>query len=156
MLKSSIHQLLKYFYPLVKNILSYEVYAYLTTGAINTFLNIGLFILLYNALINTVFAIEFATIISFIITVITGFWLQKNFAFKSASNTKKENQQQFGKYTLVALQGQFSAYLLTKLMVVVMLLPGSVAYIITAIIMLTINYFLQKYFTFKNKQLPNA
>jgi len=153
MLKNYIHQLLKFFYPLVRKLIPYQVYVYLAVGAANTLLNIGLFIVLYLALTNTLLAVEIATVISFTVTVITGFWLSKNFAFTEASNEKKETQKQFGKYALVALQGQLSAYLLTKVMIVLLSMNASVAYVITAIIMLTLNYFLQKYFTFRKKKL---
>jgi len=61
--------------------------------------------------------------------------------------------KEFGKYMIVGLQGQVSAYLLTKGMIVLFSLNASYAYVITTIIMLTVNYFLQKYFTFRVKKL---
>jgi putative flippase GtrA len=153
MLKNYIHQLLKFFYPLVKKLMPFQVYAYLAVGAFNTILNIGLFIVLFFFLANTFLAVEVATVISFVVTVITGFWLNKNFAFTEAGNEKRETKKQFGKYALVALQGQVSAYLLTKGMIIVLSMNASEAYFITSIIMLTLNYFLQKYFTFRNKNI---
>lgn len=151
MLKKFILHLLNIFYPLVRMFIPFQVYAYLAVGAANTLLNIGLFLFCYQALFATSFAVETATVISFVITVITGFWLHKNFAFTDAGNDKKDIQKQFGKYALVAMQGQLSAYLLTKGMIVLLKLNASAAYVITAIIMLTLNYFLQKYFTFKKR-----
>lgn len=130
----------------------FTAYTYLAVGAANTLLNIGLFILCYQVFFATSLAVETATVISFVITVISGFWLHKNFAFTDAGNDKKDIQQQFGKYALVALQGQLSAYLLTKGMTVLLKMNASVAYVITAIIMLTLNYFLQKYFTFRKRR----
>jgi putative flippase GtrA len=152
MLQKFILQLLNFFYPLVRKFMPFQVYAYLAVGAANTLLNIGLFILCYQALFATAIAVEMATVISFAITVITGFWLHKNFAFTDAGNDKKDVQQQFGKYALVALQGQLTAYLLTKGMIVLLKINASVAYVITAVIMLTLNYFLQKYFTFRSRK----
>jgi len=153
MLRNFIHQLLKFFYPRVKKLMPYQVYAYLAVGAANTLLNIGLFLVLYLALTNTLLVVEIATVISFTVTVITGFWLSKKFAFTDTANDKAATQKQFGKYALVALQGQLSAYLLTKGMIVVINMDASIAYFITAVIMLTLNYFLQKYFTFRKKKL---
>ncbi len=153
MLKNYIHQLLKFFYPLVSKLILYQVYAYLAVGAANTLLNIGLFVVIYFALANTMLAVELATVVSFAVTVITGFWLNKNFAFTDAANDKAATQKQFGKYVLVALQGQLSAYLLTKGMIVFLTMDASIAYFITAVFMLTLNYFLQKYFTFRKKKL---
>jgi putative flippase GtrA len=152
MLKKFILQLLNFFYPLVKKFIPFQVYAYLAVGAANTVFNIGLFIICYKALSATALAVEAATAISFATTVITGFWLHKNFAFTDSGNEKKDILQQFGKYALVALQGQLSAYLLTKGMIVLLKMNASVSYIITAVIMLTLNYFLQKYYTFKKQR----
>ncbi len=151
-MKILIQRLLNFFYPVVKKILPFQVYAYLAVGAANTFLNIGLFILLFKLIEAFSLAVEVATAVSFAITVVTGFWLQKNFAFAEAENTKTAIKKQFGKYAMVALQGQFSAYLLTKSMIILLKMNASAAYIITTIIMLIVNYFLQKYFTFKQQQ----
>ena len=150
-----MRQLLKLFYPLVKKLMPFQVYAYLAVGAANTVLNIVLFAVLYMALAQTLLAVEAATVISFVITVLTGFWLNKNFAFTNASKEKKETRKQFGKYFLVSLQGQLSAYLLTKGTIVLLDLDASRAYVITALIMLTINYFLQKYYTFHSRKVLN-
>jgi putative flippase GtrA len=153
MLRNFILQLLNVFYPLVRKFMPFQVYAYLALGAVNTLLNIGLFLLCFQALVATALALETATVVSFAVTVFSGFWLHKNFAFTDAGNDKKEIQQQFGKYALVSLQGQVSAYLLTKGMVVLLQLNASVAYVLTAVVMLTLNYFLQKYFTFRKKKI---
>ncbi len=147
-------------YPIFKKLMTFPVFAYLVVGAANTALNILLFIVFYWALHNnqTVFnqlALEIATIISFLTTVATGFWLSKNFAFSDSDNQKKQVQKQFGKYFLVSLQGQFSDYVITKVLVVFFLINGSVAYIISTVIMLIINYFLQKYFTFKTREIKS-
>lgn len=152
MIRNCIHQLLKFFFPLVKKLMPYQVYAYLAVGAANTLLNIGLFVVLYLALANTVLAVEVATIVSFFVTVITGFWLSKNFAFTDAVNDKKAIQKQFGKYFLVALQGQLSDYLVTKGLIFSLLMNPTVAYLISTFIMLFLNYFLQKYYTFRNNK----
>jgi putative flippase GtrA len=154
MIKQLINSGLKFFYPLFKKIMPFEVFAYLAVGAANTFLNIGLFIVLYNTCIklNTnvaKFSVEIATVISFLVSVFTGFWLSKNFAFTKASDEKKEVNKQFGKYFLVAAQGQFADYLITKGLILFLFMHPNVAYLLSTIIMLILNYFLQKYFTFK-------
>lgn len=164
MIKRYIRQLLKFFYPLVKKLMPFEVYAYLAVGAANTVFNIALFAICYLLIsaatgisiaglqIHTL-AVEIATVISFVITVITGFWLSKNFAFTKASNEKNEKAKQFGKYFLVSLQGQFSDYLITKGLIVLLLVNPVLAYFISTFIMLLVNYFLQKYYTFKRKKV---
>ena len=164
MIKRYIQQLLKFFYPLVKKLMPFQVYAYLAVGAANTIFNIALFAVCYWLIAGAtgiaiaglqinILAVEIATIISFLITVATGFWLSKNFAFTNASNEKTEKAKQFGKYFLVSLQGQFSDYLITKGLIVLLLVDPVVAYFISTFIMLLINYFLQKYYTFKTKKV---
>lgn len=150
MLYKLIRQLLKYFYPLFSRWLPYQVYAYLAVGAANTISNIGLFVLVFNGTKNTSsFGVEIATIVSFTISAISGFWLNKHFAFTQADHEKRATGKQFAKYVLIAVQGQISAYLLTRGMVSFLLIDASVAYLLTAIIILTINYFLQKHITFR-------
>ncbi len=153
MIKKLIQQLLKLFYPLVKKLFPFDIYAYLAVGAVNTLLNIFLFTALYFTFSKTVFSVEIATFISFTITVFTGFWLNKNFAFTNSGHDKSTKQKQFGKYFLVSLQGQFSDYLITKGLIIFLVIQPTIAYLISTVIMLTLNYFLQKYFTFKNKKI---
>jgi putative flippase GtrA len=158
MIKQFIFNVLKLFYPIFKKVLSFEVYAYLAVGAANTLLNIGLFMLLYNTFTNVdsniaKWSVECATIISFLISVFTGFWLSKNFAFTKASNEKKDVNKQFGKYFLVSAQGQFADYLITKGLIIFLLMHPNLAYFLSTVIMLILNFFLQKYFTFKTKSV---
>jgi putative flippase GtrA len=162
LIKRIIHFFLNLFYPIFKKILPKQVYAYLAVGAANTLFNIGLFTVFYLLIFNSVgliiggfnlnrLSVEIATIISFLLSVVFGFWLSKNFAFTDASNEKNEKNKQFGKYFLVALQGQFSDYLITKGLIVFLHIEPTIAYFISTIIMLIINFFLQKYYTFKVK-----
>ncbi len=149
---------------MAKKLVPFQVYAYLAVGAANTILNIVLFAVCYWLLaaatgiyiaglqLHTL-AVEIATVISFVITVVSGFWLSKNFAFTDAGDEKKEKAKQFGKYFLVSLQGQFSDYLITKGLIVFLLVNPVAAYFISTLIMLLINYFLQKYYTFKTKKV---
>ncbi len=164
MAKKLIQLFLNIFYPLFKKIFPYDFYAYLAVGAANTVLNIALFACTYWLISHATslhfvginlkaFAVELATIISFLTTVATGFWLSKNFVFTSASNEKNEKAKQFGKYFYVSLQGQFSDYLITKGLIIFVLVKPIAAYFISTFIMLMINYFLQKYFTFKSKRV---
>lgn len=149
-----IHHILKAFYLPVKRVIPYPIFVYLAVGATNTVLNIGLFILLNLSLLSYIWSVEISTLISFTVTVFTGFWLNKNFAFNDAGEHSVKTRKQFARYLLVALQGQVSAYLLTKGMILLLTLNASVAYTCTTIIMLTLNYFLQRYYTFRVKKIP--
>lgn len=167
MLKKIIQYFLDLCYPIFKKVMPFKVYAYLAVGAANTLFNIGLFTLFYLLIFHStglvvfgfdlkILTVEIATIISFLLSVATGFWLSKNFAFIDASNEKKETTKQFGKYFLVSLQGQFSDYLITKGLIIFLSVEPTIAYFISTIIMLILNFFLQKYYTFKVKHRKNV
>lgn len=156
MIKSLLLQALNLFYPLVKNWLPFEVYAYLAAGALNTALNILLFAVLYQLLptqiIFTPTGMHLASytvclLIAFAATVPTGFWLAKNLAFRQSSPTG--NGRQLGKYFLVVLQGLLTDYLLMLAMINLLHFHPTVAKVVSTIIVLSFNYLLQKYFTFK-------
>lgn len=160
MVKHIIQQTLLFFYPLMRRYMSFSVFAYLSVGAANTILNIGLFAICFrlfnhpDVLLKFGFnfeniALELATIISFGITLCTGFWMSKNFAFTECRDMKHEQTKQFGKYALVSFQGQLSDYFITKALIILLFIEPILAYFISTIIMLVINYFLQKYFTFR-------
>lgn len=162
LIKNTINYFLDLFYPIFKKILPKQVYIYLSIGAANTLFNIALFTLLYQAIYHStslivfgvnlkLVAVEIATIISFLLSVLSGFWLNKNFAFASASNEEKEEKKQFRRYFLVSLQGQFSDYLITKGLILFLGIRPTIAYYTSTVIMLIINFFLQKYYTFKVK-----
>ncbi len=137
----------------------FEVYAYLAVGAANTVLNIALFTLFYKVLLEQevyqLFTYSFesytvALIIAFVLTVPTGFWLSKKFAFTNAA--KEQASKQMTKYFLVVLQGVVSDYLLFKALIIFVHLDPVVAKVLSTVIVLTVNYLLQKYFTFKTEK----
>lgn len=159
-LEEIISNLLAFFYPIVKKWLPFEVYAYLAVGAANTVLNILLFTIFYKVILQettyTIFSFPFesytiALFIAFIATVPTGFWLSKKFAFTKAA--KQQTGKQLGKYFLVVLQGLVSDYLLFKGLIVFLHMDPVVAKILSTVIVLTVNYLLQKYFTFKSEKV---
>lgn len=152
MLRSFLHRLLKEVYPFAKPFFTFPVFAFLTVGGLNTFLNMALFGFFYPLLWPHAFALELATSWAFVLTLISGFWLQRNFAFTNATHHQHSIYQQFIKYSLVSLQGAVGAYGLTKFMVVGLHWNGVVAYGITTVIMLTVTYFLQRYFTFRTRK----
>ncbi|WP_296703388.1 GtrA family protein [Algoriphagus sp.] len=157
-LKKGIESFLQFFYPIFKKWLAYDVYAYLAVGAINTALNILLFAILYEFILPKdgwiladylIASYTLALLISFFATIPTGFWLSKNFAFKSASSETKKTTKQLFKYILVVGQGLGSDYLILKGLIVFFEMEPTVAKIFSTVIVLTVNFLLQKYFTFK-------
>lgn len=153
MLQKIIYRFVNFGYPMFKLIVPHQVYLYLTTGAINTALNIGLFTLFAYLCKDYFLVFEISTLLSFFITVYTGFWFSKNFAFKQIQHSSTAAKHQFKKYAIVAMQGQVNGYLIAKLFIILFTLKPVLAYTITTIIMLTINYCLQKYFTFSEGEI---
>jgi putative flippase GtrA len=159
-LKLSINHFLSIFYPLFRKWLPFQIYAYLAVGAANTLLNIVLFAVFYQLILPqagidlgyfTVASYTVALLLAFILTVPTGFWLSKFFAFRVEESSQKENGKQLGKYFLVVLQGLGSDYIILKALIVFAGLQPTLAKIISTVIVLTVNFLLQKYFTFKKK-----
>ncbi len=151
-----IQQFLQLFYTPFSKWLPFEIYAYLAVGAANTLLNILLFTLFYEVILPkqtfdfTLFAIESYTLsllIAFVLTLPTGFWLSKTFAFLNAQSS--QTAWQFSKYFLVVLQGLLSDYLVFKLCIVFLAMDPVGAKITSTFLVISINYLLQKYFTFK-------
>lgn len=157
-MKSLIQWILDLLYPIFKKFLPYQVYAYLGVGAINTVLNIAIFVICYQFLIpNSGFSINnfiiasytISLLIAFITTVPTGFWLAKHFAFNQNQEKQEKGTKQLFKYFLVVLQGLGSDYLILKALIVFLNFQPPVAKVISTVVVLTFNYVLQKYFTFK-------
>ncbi len=151
-----IQYTLQFFYPPFKRVLPFEVYAYLAVGGANTLLNIFLFGLFYEVLLPkgafdlSLFSIESYTIsllIAFLITIPTGYWLSKNFAFTSGK--KPTSFHQFLKYFMVVLQGLISDYILFKIGIVWIGLEPTISKIVSTVLVISLNYILQKYYTFK-------
>jgi putative flippase GtrA len=163
MLKKILQSVIDYIYPLFQRFLPYQVYAYLVVGGINTALNIFLYIICYllllpkEGVVFNGFVFESYTIslvIAFVITVPTGYWLAKEFAFTHSKNNDPATAKQAMKYVLVVLQGLGSDYLLLKGLIVIAGMNPTPAKIVSTITILTMNYLLQKYFTFREKPTP--
>jgi putative flippase GtrA len=148
-------------FPIFKRFLPYQVYAYLAVGAINTALNIVLFAVLFQFVLPqsgvviagyVVASYTVSLLIAFMITVPTGFWLAKYFAFGRQDQNSQKSGLQLFRYFLVVLQGLGTDYLIMKGLIVFIGLYPTIAKIISTVLVLTLNYLLQKHFTFKVKK----
>ena len=156
-LNNSINFFLQLFYPVFRKIMPFQVYSYLACGAVNTVLNILLFAFFYQFVLPhpglmvagmLLQSYTISLLIAFLITVPTGFWLNSKFAFGD-TETKAKSGKQLGKYFLVVLQGLVSDYLIMLAFIKFVGLHPTIAKIISTVIVLTLNYVLQKHFTFK-------
>ncbi|MBD8488981.1 GtrA family protein [Echinicola sp. CAU 1574] len=157
-LRTGIERFLELCYPLFKKVLPFQVYAYMAVGGINTALNILLFIIFFQwglpiegfvVLGYSLASYSVALVLAFMITVPTGFWFSKCFAFKIAGNNGTKTIAQLGKYFIVVLQGLGSDYVLLKLLVEFGDVYPTVAKVLSTAIVLVVNYLLQKHFTFR-------
>ena len=160
-LTKAIEFLLRLFHPLFKKILPYPVYSYLVCGAANTVLNIALFAFFYQVILPLpglyagkwlIPSYTISLVIAFVITVPTGFWLNKQFAFKQENKSPKIARKQLLKYFLVVSQGLLSDYLIMLALIKWAGVYPTIAKIISTIVTLTINFLLQKHFTFKKEK----
>ena len=143
--------LIRYPYPLFKWLIPFEVYAYLIVGGFNTMLNIALFIITYQSISGMHYAVEASTTFAFGITVITGFWLNKHCVFDVTRSCESPVRKQFFKYFLVSFQGLFGSILLLKCCTEFIGWPPVMSYFITTVIMLSLNFLLQRFFTFRKR-----
>lgn len=144
-----VQHLIRYPYPLVKWLLPFNIYAYLVVGGFNTMLNIALFIISYQAISDFRYALEVSTTLAFGITVITGFWLNKYCVFDVKSLQGSPVRHQFFKYFLVSLQGMFGSIILLKFCTQFIGWAPVMSYFMTTVIMLSLNFLFQRYFTFR-------
>lgn len=157
-LSRSLDSFLYFFYRIFKKWLPYDVYAYLAVGGLNTALNILIFAVFYEWILPkqgiwildfTIQSYSIALLLAFFATIPTGFWLSKNFAFKQAEEPLKKTPKQLFKYLFVVGQGLGSDYLILKSLVLFLEMEPTLAKLISTGIVLTVNFLLQKYFTFK-------
>lgn len=157
-LSRSLDSFLYFFYRIFKKWVPYDVYAYLAVGGLNTALNILIFAVFYEWILPkqgiwildfTIQSYSIALLLAFFATIPTGFWLSKNFAFKQAEEPLKKTPKQLFKYLLVVGQGLGSDYLILKSLVLFLEMEPTLAKLISTGIVLTVNFLLQKYFTFK-------
>ncbi len=149
---------LKLFYPLFKRVMNFTTFSYLATGAANTAFNVGLFALFYQVILpGSGFSVggivipsyTVALVLAFAVTVPTGFWLSKQFAFKQKNVAADETKRQLFKYLLVVLQGLLTDYLIMLALIKWFNVYPTVAKVISTVKTLTVNYLLQRYFTFR-------
>ena len=160
-LNRGIEGFLQLFYPIFRKWLAFDIYAYLAVGAINTALNIFLFAILYEFILPkegwmisgySIASYTVALLVAFFATIPTGFWLSKNFAFRNAATGTRKTGKQLLKYMLVVGQGLGSDYLILKGLILFLNMEPTLAKIFSTVIVLTFNYLLQKYFTFKKSE----
>ncbi len=154
-IRNGIIQLIDWSYHPFKKFIPQETFRYAATGGFNTALDIFLYFLFYNFIIDKQI-VDFgfvavsphiaAFLFVFPITFITGFLLAKYITFTSSPIRGKV---QLFRYAMTVAGAIFLNYILLKFFVEYLLIWPTVAKIITTVFVVAYSYVLQRYYTFK-------
>ena len=146
---------LDWFYvPLVRRVVSLEVFRYGAVGALNMALDALWYCIIYNFVVCKEFVdLGFVVIsphilslcIVFPITFFTGFWLNRNVAFCA---TQMPQGVQLLKYALTVVGAILLNYVSMKVLVEYVLLWPTISKVLTTLITAVYSYLLGRYYTF--------
>jgi putative flippase GtrA len=153
--KKEIISIIDFFYPPFRKFISLQTFRYAVCGGANTFLDIFVYFLAYNYILNKqVLHLGFisfkphiaAFIISFLISFPTGFMLMRYVVFPGSV---LHGRVQLFRYFLLVLTCIILNYIFIRLFVERFHLYPTVSKIITTVIVVSFSYLTQKNFTFK-------
>ncbi|HZK95324.1 MAG TPA: GtrA family protein [Prolixibacteraceae bacterium] len=157
-----IIRIIDYFYTPFRRLIPLETFRYAATGGFNTALDIFLYFICYNFVIDRqVIDLQIVSIsphiaaflIVFPITFFTGFLLAKYITFTSS---EIRGRTQLIRYMISVSGSIFLNYLFLKILVEFGGIWPTVAKIITTGIVVVYSYFVQKFFTFKTVGLVTS
>lgn len=158
-LRSIIVQIIDFFYTPFQTIIPQETFRYAATGGFNTMLDIFLYFLCYNFVLDKrlidlqIVSISphiAAFLIVFPITFFTGFLFARYITF---TNSDIRGRIQLIRYMLSVSGSLFLNYIFLKFLVEFGGLWPTLSKIITTVIVVVYSYFVQKYYTFKTARL---
>src|SRR3990170_1548799 len=147
--------LLDFLYLPFRKLIPLQTFRYIACGGGNTFLDIFLFFISYNFILNkqvvhlgpiSISPHIMAFIISFAVSFPTGFYLNRNIVF--TGSTLKGRVQLF-RYLLLVIICIILNYVFIKLFVEQFHIYPTVAKILTTFIVISFSYITQRNFTFK-------
>lgn len=163
MLKKAILSFIDFFYPLFKKVMPLHTFRYAACGGMNVFLDITLYFILYNFVLEKqvlqfgVIAFQphiAAFLLSFFVTFPVGFLLSKYIVW---TNSMVLWHIQLFRYFLIVLINIFLNYIFIKLFVEYLHIYPTISKILITIIVVTFSYLSQKHFSFKvKKRRPEA
>jgi putative flippase GtrA len=154
--------MLDWFYKPFRKIIPPETFRYAAMGGLNTFLDIFLYFICYNyilqqQLVDLGFVVMSGYIASFVfvfpITFSTGFLSAKYITF--TSSPLKGNIQLF-RYALAVAGSILLNYILLKLFVEYLYIWPTISKLITTIVVVIYSYIIQRYFTFRTSNVKNV
>ena len=158
-------KIIDFFYPPFRKVMSEQLFRYAACGGGNLVLDWILYFLVYNFVIGheivnlqfTIYNLQFAQAITphiaslcivFPITLLTGFWLQKNVTFSSSN---LHSAQQLGRYVVIVMINLAINYFGLKLCVEALGWYPTPSKMVITLVTVAISYLGQKYFTFVKK-----
>ena len=158
-------KIIDFFYPPFRKVMSEQLFRYAACGGGNLVLDWILYFLVYNFVIGheivnlqfTIYTLQFAQAITphiaslcivFPITLLTGFWLQKNVTFSSSN---LHSAQQLGRYIVIVMINLAINYFGLKLCVEALGWYPTPSKMVITLVTVAISYLGQKYFTFVKK-----
>lgn len=157
-----IIQIIDFFYSPFRKLIPLETFRYAATGGFNTALDIFLYFICYNFILDkkiidlqivSISPYIAAFLIIFPITFFTGFLLAKYITF---TNSDIRGRIQLVRYVLSVSGSIFLNYFFLKLLVEFGALWPTLAKIITTGIVVIYSYFVQKFYTFKTTELATS
>ena len=161
-----ITKIIDFFYPPFRKVMSEQLFRYAACGGGNLVLDWILYFLVYNFVIGhenvyfdplSIVDCPFVLCITphiaslcivFPITLLTGFWLQKNVTFSSSN---LHSAQQLGRYIVIVMINLAINYFGLKLCVEALGWYPTPSKMVITLVTVAISYLGQKYFTFVKK-----
>lgn len=157
-IRSLILSVVDLFYPIFKNIMPLQTFRYAACGGFNTVLDISLFFVSYNFILQkqavhigflTIGAHIAAFLIGFMVTFPIGFYLSRYVVFQETSVKKTK---QLAKYFTVVFGCLILNYTFLKLFVDMFGWYPTPSKILTTVFVVAFSYVSQKNFTFKPQE----
>jgi len=158
-IRNLINHIIQWVYLPFKKFIPPETFTYAVTGGANTTVDIFLYFICYNFVLNKqivnldLVAISphiAAFLIVFPITFLTGFLLAKYITFTSSLI---KGRTQLFRYVVTVAGAILLNYILLKVLVEYLFIWPTVSKIITTVIVVIYSYMMQRYFTFKTGTL---
>jgi putative flippase GtrA len=157
LLRRTILQVIDFFYPLFKRVLSLQTFRYAACGGVNTFLDIATFFVGYNyvlrkqAVVTKWFTISphiGALILGMSISIPVGFYLNRYVVFQQSG---LKSRSQLHRYLLVVFTCILLNYIFLKLFVDYFGWYPTLSKILTTLIVIVFSYTSQTFYFFKAK-----
>jgi putative flippase GtrA len=157
-----IIQFIDFFYKPFSKYIPLETFRYAATGGANTVLDITLYFICYNFVLDkNIVDLKFVAIspyiaaflIVFPITFFTGFLLAKYITF---TDSEIRGRVQLVRYMISVSGSIMLNYIFLKVLVEYVGIWPTIAKMITTVIVIIYSYFTQKFFTFKTASLTSS